>query len=143
MGAPPADCAVLVDRYLRLCEERELTEAQRLLAPDAVLVFPGGRRHDSLTAMAREAAGTYRWVRKHRDRYFQAPLDDGTAVTSLGTLYGEDLEGHPFEGVRYVDVFVVRDGRIHEQHVYNDLALAGLPGAPVASDSPSRTRCRT
>lgn len=143
MATASADCAELVDRYLQCCEDRELDEAQGLLAPGAVLVFPGGRRHVSLADMARDAAGAYRWVRKHRDRYFQAPLDDGgTAVTSLGTLYGEDLAGRPFDGVRYVDVFVVRDGRISEQHVYNDLPLADLASAPVTSDTPSRTRCR-
>ncbi|WP_070198036.1 nuclear transport factor 2 family protein [Streptomyces oceani] len=148
-AAPPADRVALVDRYLQCCEDRELDEAQRLLATDAVLVFPGGRRYASLVAMAREAAGAYRWVRKHRDRYFQAPLADGdTAVTSLGTLYGEDLAGRPFDGVRYVDVFVVRAGRISEQHVYNDLALADLALADLASasgtnDPPSsRTRYR-
>lgn len=149
MGARPEQPTALVDRYLRLCEDRDLEAAAGLLAPGVVLVFPGGQRHTSLAAMAASARGDYRWVRKRRERYFAAPLPDGsgaTAVTSLGTLYGEDLAGRGFEGIRYADVFVVQDGLIAEQHVYNDLALTGISrstaiGAP--SDPPIRTRCRT
>ncbi|RBM22998.1 nuclear transport factor 2 family protein [Streptomyces sp. PT12] len=141
----PDDPRALVDRYLTLCEERRLDEARLLLAPDAVLVFPGGERHASPAAMAAAARASYRWVRKRRDRWFTGTADggegdggegdggegDGTGavtVVSLGTLHGEDQAGQPFDGIRYADVFVLRDGLIREQHVYNDLP---------------RTRCRT
>ena len=129
----PGAATALVDRYLRLCEDRRLDEAATLLAPDARLVFPGPRVHSSLPEMAAASAGRYRWVRKERERYFEGTADGGLrSVTSLGTLYGEDPAGRPFSGVRYVDVFVLRDGLITEQHVYNDLALAGIGGSPAA-----------
>ncbi|RKN12469.1 nuclear transport factor 2 family protein [Streptomyces radicis] len=131
----PTDPRALVDRYLRLCEERRLDEAGLLLAPDATLVFPGGERHASPAAMAAAARASYRWVRKRRDRWFTGTADEGegdgtgaVTVVSLGTLHSEDPAGRPFDGIRYADVFVLRDGLIHEQHVYNDLP---------------RTRCRT
>ncbi|MDG4819979.1 DUF4440 domain-containing protein [Micromonospora sp. WMMD956] len=127
------DAARLVDHYLQLCEDRDLDRAGRLLAPGALIVFPGGRRFASLPELASAATGTYRWVRKHRDRYLVgvAP-DDGVSVTSLGRLYGQWPDGEPFDGIRYADVFVLRDGLIVEQHVYNDLATA------VARRDPSR-----
>lgn len=125
--------AALVDHYLQLCEDRELDEATRLLASDARLTFPGGKVYTSLRQMAGAASGHYRWVRKHRERYFEAAGDGsgGTVtVTSLGTLYGEDLEGRPFSGIRYADVFVLRDGLIVEQNVFNDLPEAGIIPVP-------------
>ncbi|RAY16192.1 hypothetical protein DPM19_04630 [Actinomadura craniellae] len=125
--------AALVDHYLQLCEDRRLAEAALLLAPDARLCFPGGRIHTSLPQMAAAAAGHYRWVRKRRDRYFEAPGDGSDrVVTSLGTLYGEDLAGEAFSGVRYADVFVLRDGLIAEQHVFNDLPEAGITRVPAS-----------
>ncbi|MEV0394408.1 MULTISPECIES: nuclear transport factor 2 family protein [Polymorphospora] len=117
------DPAGLIDRYLQLCEDRELTEAGRLLAPGALIVFPGGRVFGSLTEMAAAATGRYRWVRKHRDRYLVGTEGDRICVTSLGTLYGEGNDGEPFDRIRYADVFLLQDGLITEQHVYNDLAV--------------------
>ncbi|MGW4420663.1 nuclear transport factor 2 family protein [Streptosporangium sp. NPDC004631] len=128
--------AELVDRYLQLCEDRDLEEAARLLAPDVRMVFPGGRVFASLPEMVAGAGGRYRWVRKRRERYFEGAAGDATVVTSLGTLYGEDLTGDPFSGVRYVDVFVIHDGLITEQNVYNDLTEAGIPFRPADASQP-------
>ncbi|MEU3199341.1 nuclear transport factor 2-like protein [Streptomyces sp. NPDC006996] len=121
---PPAET---VDRYLQYCEDRRLEEAQAMLASAPRIVFPTGAVYVSLPDMAADQRGRYRWVRKRRDRYLVGATPDGlVTVTSLGTLYGEDMRGLPFEGVRYVDVFVLRDGLIAEQHVYNDLADTGI-----------------
>jgi hypothetical protein len=116
----------LVDRYLELCEQRRLEEAERYLAEDALLVFPGGKRHDSLKSMAVEAGSRYRWVKKRRRSYDEAVGDGRVTVVSRGTLYGENLAGVPFEGVRYVDVFVLVGEKIAEQHVWNDLCESGV-----------------
>lgn len=119
------DPADLIDRYLQLCEDRQLAEAGALLAPGVLIVFPGGRVFGSLTEMAAAATGRYRWVRKHRDRYLVGTEAGGDriSVTSLGTLYGEGNDGSPFDQIRYADVFLLKDGLITEQHVYNDLAV--------------------
>ena len=45
-----------------------------------------------------------------------------TIVYNLGTLYGAWPDGTPFEGNRYVDRFVVRDGKIVAMDVWNDSA---------------------
>lgn len=125
----------LVEEYLILCERRDLAAASRLLAPQASIVFPGGVRYRTLAEMAAGAATRYRGLRKRRQPPLVADLADGaTLVVSQGTLEGEALDGTPFSGVRYVDVFIVRDGLICEQHVYNDLAEAGVvpSGSSVA-----------
>jgi hypothetical protein len=76
--------------------------------------------------MVANAKGRYSWVRKHRDRYFVGVNGEQTTVTSIGTLYGENLAGTPFEGIRYVDVFVIENGLITEQMVWNDLCESGV-----------------
>jgi hypothetical protein len=140
--------AALVERYLLLCEERRLTEAAALLAAGARLVFPGGRVYRSPVEMVAGAADRYRWVRKDRERYLESgPLGEtggaggGQTVVSLGTLAGEDLSGRPFAGVRYADVFVLRDGLICEQHVFNDLAEAGITAVAAGRPAGPDERC--
>jgi limonene-1,2-epoxide hydrolase len=39
----------------------------------------------------------------------------------FGTLYGEWPDGRAFEGIRFIDRFVVRGGRLADQKVWNDL----------------------
>ena len=49
-----------------------------------------------------------------RDRFVVGTEGEATVVTSIGRLYGERLDGTSFEDIRYVDVFVLRDGVITE-----------------------------
>lgn len=122
-----SELAEKADRYLQLCEERRLEEASTFLADDAVLTFPGPARFTSLPEMVADAAQRYREVRKHRTTYVTGNrVADGLPVViSTGTLDGTSLDGHEFEGVRYSDMFVFKDGLIAEQYVFNDLADTG------------------
>ena len=120
------DAAAMIDQYLQFNEDRNLEEASKFLATDVVLQFPGGVTYRSLEELVANAKGRYQWVKKHRDRYFVGHDADQTTVTSIGRLYGVDLSGNPFEDVRYVDVFVIKDGKIVEQIVWNDLAEVGV-----------------
>lgn len=126
----------VVERFLRLAEERRLEEAEALLAPGALLVFPGSRRYDTLQEMVADARGRYRWVRKRIERWDVITETERAIVFCIGTLYGEDLGGQPFDGVRFLDRFEVRDGRIVRQEVWNDLAETGIV-APGAGPRPS------
>jgi hypothetical protein len=140
----PRGAAALVDAYLQACEDRDLNAAGQYLAPGAVLQFPGGVEYQSLSDLV-DAPKLYAWVRKHRDRYAVATEADRTTVTSTGRLYGEWLDGTRFEGIRYVDVFVVQDELITSQLVWNDLrepgsrpasqTTAGVEPTPVAPTS--------
>lgn len=122
-----SDPAAGVDGYLQLCEDRDLDGAERCLADGATLHWPGGLVYPGLREMVAGAAGRYRWVRKHRDTAAVGRDEQGrVVVTSRGRLYGENLHGVPFDGVRYVDVFVLADGRIVEQHVWNDFPASDV-----------------
>jgi hypothetical protein len=120
------DAAALIDKFLQLNEDRKIDEVQAMLAPDCIIEFPGGKRFKNLAEMVENAKTRYNWVRKHRDRYFVGVNGNQTTVTSIGTLYGENLAGVAFEGVRYVDVFIIEDGLITEQRVWNDFGETGV-----------------
>jgi hypothetical protein len=57
-----------------------------------------------------------------KDRFDVCPGAGETVVYSIGTLYGEWIDGTPFEGNRYVDRFVVQGGEIVKMDVWNDSA---------------------
>ena len=43
------------------------------------------------------------------------------AVYCFGTLQGERLDGTPYSGIRFIDRFTVREGRLVDQQVWNDM----------------------
>ena len=69
------------------------------------------------------------------ERVDECTTPEGTIVYNFGGLRGEWTDGTPFSGIRYIDRFLIRDGRIVDQKVWNDLALAM---AARAAASPSR-----
>lgn len=134
-GTALTGAAALADAYLQACEDRDLDAAGQHLAPGAVLQFPGGVEYHSLTELV-DAPKVYAWVRKNRDRYAVATEPHRTTVTSMGRLYGEWLDGTPFEDIRYVDVLVFEDDLITSQFVWNDLCeRAPRPVAPATAEA--------
>lgn len=118
----------MIDKFLQLTEDRKIEEVQSMLAPDCVIEFPGGKKFNNIAEMVAAAKSRYNWVRKHRDRYFVGVNGNQTTVTSIGTLYGENLSGIAFEDIRYVDVFIIENGLIIEQRVWNDFAETRVLG---------------
>jgi hypothetical protein len=111
----------IVRAYLDMMEARDLMRAKRFLAPGFVMTFPGGARFTTLEALVAWAQPRYRWVKKRCDRFDAAQGRTGTAVYCFGTLYGEWPDGAPFEGIRFIDRFTVRGGKLIDQMVWNDL----------------------
>lgn len=109
-----------VRRYLEAMERRDLAAAKALLAPGFHMVFPGGRRFDTLEALVEWAADRYRSARKTYERF--DACDE--AVYCFGTLHGERLDGTPYSGIRFIDRFTVREGRLVDQQVWNDMGEA-------------------
>ena len=118
------DAGKLVWDFLTLLAELRFAEANGCLAPGARMLFPGGHEFFDCTALPRRALGIYRWVTKRFERIDEFAATDEVIVYNYGTLRGAWLDGQPFDGVRYIDRFVVRDGRITDQQVWNDLCLA-------------------
>ncbi|MBF1803251.1 nuclear transport factor 2-like protein [Alloalcanivorax profundimaris] len=121
---PILDPATLVDTYLVILMKPDPETARRFVAGDLEIRFTGNREMGDpadCTAFNRQR---YAWVKKR----FQATevVEGGTldsaVVYNIGTLYGEWPDGTPFEGNRYVDRYVIRDGLITEMDVWNDSA---------------------
>lgn len=137
----PTKAIEIVDVYLQLCEERRFGEAQAYLTEGARLVFPGGRVFTDLPSMAKHGAGRFKRLHKQRAEFVTGTRhgDGATICLSSGTLEGQTLEGSSFSGIRYVDMFVIADDLIHEQHVWNDLAERGVFGLSAGPNvAPSR-----
>lgn len=114
----------IVDEYLRLLMIPDPSAASRYVAPDLRIRFTGGRPMKEPAECATFNATRYKWVKKKIEatEIVAGGTPDQTVVYSLGTLYGEWPDGTPFEGNRYVDRYVVRDGLITQMEVWNDSA---------------------
>jgi hypothetical protein len=98
--------------------------ARQYCAPDLEIRFTGNRlMHDPAEATAFNRA-RYKWVKKKfgPTHVAEGATDAETVVYQTGTLYGEWLDGTPFEGNRYVDRYWVRHGKIAKMEVWNDSA---------------------
>ena len=136
MNAPApnlSDPAQLVEEYLRLHMIPDPDAARRFCAPEFEIRFTGNRpMRDPAEATAFNRS-RYKWVKK---KFGPTHVVAGgsaaeTIVYQTGALYGEWLDGTPFEGNRYVDRYVVKHGQITFMEVWNDsaeilLARAGL-----------------
>lgn len=114
--------AEIVRAYLETSMIPDPEAAAKYMKPGTEITFTGGRVFDHPRGPTAFNAGRYKWVKKRMDRFDVAPAGDETVVYSVGTLYGEWPDGTPFEGNRYVDRFVVRDGLIVKMDVWNDSA---------------------
>jgi ketosteroid isomerase-like protein len=122
----PADhtdaAAALVERFLVASMVPDPETAATFMAADVAITFTGGRKFTHPRDATAFNAMRYKWVKKKMERTDVAPGDGETVVYNTGTLYGEWPDGTPFEGNRYVDRFVVRDGKIVKMDVWNDSA---------------------
>ena len=135
--ANPTSAADVVNEFLRLIMIPDPPAASRYSAPDMKIIFTGGRAMRQPSDCTKFNASRYKWVKKRIERTdeviqsAEALALRETIVYSIGTLYGEWPDGTPFEGNRYVDRYVVKNGLITHMDVWNDsaewlLARAGL-----------------
>lgn len=113
-----------VDEYLRLSMIPDPEGAAAFCSPELRIYFTGNRemRHPAECTAFNQAR--YKWVKKKIERtdVVAGGTDEETIVYSRGTLYGEWLDGTPFEGNRYVDRFVLKNGLMVRMDVWNDSA---------------------
>lgn len=120
--------ADVVNEFLRLIMLPDPVAASRFTAPGMKILFTGGRAMSAPADCTKFNASRYKWVKKRIERTETVIADangaapDEAVVYSLGTLYGEWPDGTPFEGNRYVDRYVVKNGLITYMDVWNDSA---------------------
>jgi phenylpyruvate tautomerase PptA (4-oxalocrotonate tautomerase family) len=131
-GAAVPDAAGVVRAFLAAMEARDLAKAAAFLAPGFAMSFPGGARFTALADLVAWAQPRYRFLRKTFEGFDEAVGDDATVVYCRGTLSGEWPDGTAFSGIRFIDRFTVRGGKLADQTVWNDLGDARLRSAQAA-----------
>jgi ketosteroid isomerase-like protein len=108
----------------RMADPADRATVGDLFSEEAIISVPGETfgPPDAVAAFLAYLEPRYETASKAFDSWTVA----GDRVISQGTLYGIDNDGEPFEGVRYVDVYELADGRIERLDVYNDLAVEGV-----------------
>jgi ketosteroid isomerase-like protein len=128
----------IVEAYLERSMVPDPVGAAAFVSDDFDLIFTGGRRFTGPAESTAFNAKRYKWVKKRFLRT-DAALDQETGdvhVYNTGYLYGEWPDRTPFDKNRYLDFFVVRDGKIVATNVWNDsaeilLARVGLAEEPL------------
>ena len=118
----PRDAAGVVEAFLHASMVPDPQTAARYIADDLKITFTGGRKYRHPRETTAFNAKRYKWVKKKMERTDVVAGEGETIVYNLGTLYGEWPDGTSFDGNRYVDRFVVRDGKIVQMDVWNDSA---------------------
>ncbi len=129
-----AEAKAIVEAYLERSMVPDPEGAAAFVSPDFKLVFTGGRRFSGPADSSAFNAKRYAWVKKRFLRTDGA-LDSETGdvhVYNTGYLYGEWKDGVGFETNRYIDKFIVRDGKIVATDVWNDSAEILLHKAGLA-----------
>ena len=112
----------VVRAFLAALQARDVESAQRHLAPGARIVVPGGRVVGSVREIVTNSSARYRAIGKDIERFDVAASADKVVVYCIGTLQGMWPDGTAFHGIRFIDRFELRDGRIVLQEVWNDAA---------------------
>ena len=132
---PPHPAIARVRDFLDAVEAVDVEAAQAHVGPGARFVFPGGKTTASLDDVVRFIGERYRSIAKKVERFDRIEMDGDDIVFCTGTLSGAWEDGVPFDGVRFVDRFVLRADRIILHEVWNDAgeARARRPQAPTGS----------
>lgn len=138
-GSITERAARIVEEYLRILMIPDPEGAKAFVSPTLQIRFTGGREMRSPADCAAFNATRYAWVKKKfgRTEVVSGATEEEAVVYMIGTLYGEWPDGTPFSGNRYVDRYVVREGRIVEMQVWNDSAEWLLVRAGLAEAWPS------
>lgn len=121
----------LVLKYLRTMETRDLDAAHAMLGEGFFTIFMGGHRFATPEEMVAFMKDRARNTWKAFQRFDEIKVGDETVVFCFGTLQGEKPDGTPYQNIRYIDRFTIRDGKIVDQMVWNDMAEHGFPRTRV------------
>jgi len=116
--------AVVEEFFDRLEDDDQRHTIGELCADDVHISVPGAQfeGREAPIQMVEFSSDRYEWIKKEFGRW----IETGVHVISIGALYGVDNDGNEFDGVRYIDIYEVRDGLIQRLDIYNDLAADGI-----------------
>ncbi|WP_170608830.1 tautomerase family protein [Ruegeria arenilitoris] len=117
------DPKLIVREFLSEMGDRAFENAHKRLTPNFVMQFPGAAPMRDLVELKNWAATRYRRIAKTYEGFdAMQSNDDAAIVYCRGTLSGEWTDGTPFEGIRFIDRFEIKNNLIARQDVWNDIA---------------------
>ena len=112
-----------IKNYLNAIENQNLVLAKSFLGNNFKLIFPGNNVFLTIEEVIDWAKLRYHCVKKKYDHFDHAKSDDNNIIIyCYGTLYGEWLDRSTFSGIRFIDRFRLKEDKLLEQMVWNDLA---------------------
>jgi ketosteroid isomerase-like protein len=114
--------ADVVKIFLDAISRRDLDAAEAMLGPGFKMIVSGGHQFTTPRDFVAQSRGRQKSTRKTTDRYEELPTADGAVVYAIGSMAGEWNDGTTYEGVRYIDRFEVRGGKIVDMKVWSDMA---------------------
>ncbi len=108
--------------FLTALEARDIPMAEALLDSAFRMTFPGTEPMATIAELIDWARDRYRFVRKTITATEAFHKDSANVVYVTGTLSGEWPDGTPFEGIRFIDRFEIKGGKLVSQDVWNDIA---------------------
>jgi hypothetical protein len=119
---PRAEAIDVAREFMDAMERGDLAAAGTLLGPGFLLRAPGGLQCRELGEFLAFGRRRYLELRKTDRQFDPTESAHGIVVYVHGAMAGRWLDGSSFQGLRYVDRFVIRDRRIVELSVLNELA---------------------
>lgn len=120
--APRAEAIDVAREFMDAMERGDLVVAGALLGPGFLLHAPGGLQFRELADFMAFGRTRYLEIHKAERQFDAAEAVQGIVVYAHGVLAGRWLDGTGFQGLRYVDRFLIRENRIVELSVLNELA---------------------
>ena len=108
--------------FLAAIEVRDVGKAEAMLSAGFRMTFPGKEPMTSIEELIFWAKSRYRFVKKTIASTEAFHVDGYEVVYVIGTLAGEWPDGTPFEGIRFIDRFEIKGGKLISQDVWNDIA---------------------
>ncbi len=112
----------LIQEFLTYSMKPDSVKAATYMDENVEIIFTGKRQMAHAGEISAFNASRYRWVKKELGQFDCVVKSDHAIIYSNGTLYGEWLNGQPFQGNRFIDRFEIRHGKITKMEVWNDSA---------------------
>ena len=115
----------IASQFLKAQAALDFESAKALACEEYVVVGPGGRE-TGLEAVFERLRTTYRSLGKIPIAQDVSEIGGAWAIYTRGTMVGERANGMTFEGIRFLDLIVVRNDRVERQEIWNDFGQPGV-----------------
>ena len=112
----------VVKNFLDAMSRRDFATMEKLMAPEFKMTVSGGHVFKHPREFAAQSGKRQKSARKTTDRYDEIPIPNGGVVFAMGSMAREWLNGETYAGVRYIDRFEIKDGKIVDMNVWSDMS---------------------